>query len=146
MWTQPTVSDFKAFFVRVFNYAPANSQSDLSMVVDADINNAMAEAMLVFNPSFYGDQSNTCFFYLAAFFMVENLKRSSKGIASQVNYPVSGKNVGGVSINYQIPEKYAKNAIVAQYTANGYGYKYLSLVLPFTIGAIYTAEASPSFQ
>ena len=132
----PQVSDFKAYFVRDFNYAPSDDQNNLNTyVVDADVQRAINEANINFNQDLFDTSSiGMIFMYLAAYTLIENIQNSSQGISSQVQFPITSNSVGGVAINFQIPERYMKDAFLQQYTKNGYGYKYLELVLPYLVG------------
>ena len=138
-WIPPAVSDFQAFFNRDFSYAPAGvPATDFDYIQPADITKAINEALIEFNSALYGssDQITNIFMYLAAYHLVENLKNSMKGIAAQANFPVASQGAGGVNASYQIPERYLKSPILAPYTQNGYGMKYLSLVVPFLVGNV----------
>lgn len=143
-WLAPSVSDFKTFFARDFNFATDHDepQND-EYVLDGDITKAIAEAELNFNAQYGTDaQVTNVFMYLAAFCLVVNLQNSAKGIASQSKFPISSNSVGGVSVNFQIPDRYAKDPILSIYTQNGYGMKYLSLILPFLTGNIDLIEGT----
>lgn len=135
-WTQPTVADFKAYFVRDFQYAPEGSSDMSKYILDADISKAISEALVNFNESMFDSDANTTvvFLYLAAFFLVLSLQTSAQGVGSQVNFPVNSKSVGGVSISFSIPERILKSPVFSIYAQNGYGLKYLQFVLPYTIG------------
>ena len=144
MWQAPAVSVFKTFFARDFNYAPSSAPADLQFICDADIQKAYSEASAFFNPGLgYGakladtdfyDPVTIAYLYLAASFLVESIKNSSKGLASQFNFPISSKSVGGVAISYAVPEKWLKNPVVALISQNGYGMTYLRQSLPLTVG------------
>jgi hypothetical protein len=146
-WTAPTASDFRAFFVRDFNYAPTGDPNNLEFITDADIARALSDALIAFNPSLFGDdgQSTTGFMYLAAFHLTMAIQNSMKGIASQFKFPVSSNSVNGVSVNFQLPERYATDPVLSIYTHNGYGMKYLSLVLPFLIGNVQVQCGTTTF-
>ena len=148
-WTRPTIADFKAYFVRDFNYAPADDPSNQKFVMDGDITKAMDQAEANFNPGLgYAPDSavSMAFLWLAAFYMVEDLKVSGQGVASQANFPISSKSVQGVSLSYAIPEAYTKDAFISYLASNGYGMKYLSLSLPFTIGRVEVVEGTTTVQ
>ena len=138
MWTAPTASDFKARFVRDFPYAPANDQTNPDFVMDADINAALNSAGLNFNDGIgaTGPGLTEMYLLLAAFFLVQSLKTAAKGIASKAEFPISSTGVGSVSVSVSIPEEFTSNPVLAQFTANGYGMAYLTLVYPFTVGNI----------
>ena len=134
-----TISDFKTYFARDFNFAPADDQGNIDQyIVDADITKAIAEAQVNFNDSLFSDNLGIIFIYLVAFHLVANLQNSSKGISSQSKFPISSTSVGGVSISFQIPARYANDPIVQQYAQNGYGKKYIEFALPYLVGVATT--------
>lgn len=148
-WTPPTYTDFQTFFNRDFPYAPPNTPAtDLNFVQPADINKAIAEAEINFSPGMFDNngQSTTVFMYLAAFYLVENLKNSAKGLASQSNFPLTAIAAGGVSVAMQPPEAFLKNPTFSMFTRNGYGLTYLSFVYPYTIGAMNIAQGTTTFS
>lgn len=147
-WLPPTYTEFSSFFNRDFPYAPINTPAtDLNYVQPADVNKAISEAQINFSAGMFdnGGQSTIVFMYLAAFYLVENLKGSAKGINFQGNFPLTAVGVDGVSISMQPPEKFLKSPTLSMYTRNGYGLTYLSFVYPFTIGNIRTAFGTTSF-
>lgn len=139
-WTQPTVSEFKAFFNRDFNYAPDSDPTNLDYIGDSDISKAISEALINFNTTLFGenDEKTIVFMYLAAYYLVENIKASSQGIGSQFNFPITSKSVGSVSAGYQIPDRILKNPQFAMYASNAYGVRYIQYAEPWTIGNIRT--------
>lgn len=138
MFTTPTVAQFKARFVRDFNYAPETDQTNLNYVLDADITNAYNLALLNFNPGLYGTdaQSLEVFMWLSAFYLVWSIQTSSQGLSSQSNFPINSKSVGGVSLSFSIPQRYTDDPVLSQYTQNGYGMMYLNLVMQYMVGNI----------
>ena len=128
-----SISDFRSFFARDFNFAPASDPTNLDYIQPADITRAIAEANINFNASLFQDPSIP-FIYLVAFHLVSDLQNSAKGISSQSKFPISSNSVGGVSLTFQIPDKFAKNAVIQQYAQNGYGKKYLEFALPGLVG------------
>jgi hypothetical protein len=135
----PSVSDFKTYFVRDFNFAPENDQNVDKYIVDADIIRAITESQASFNETLFGDNATIIFMYLVAYTLVVNIQNSSKGISSQAKFPISSNSVGDVSITFQIPDRYQKDALLQQYTKNGYGMKYLELALPYLVGVTSSA-------
>jgi len=137
-WVPPTAAQFQAFFFRDFPYAGADTPAtDLDYVQPQDINNAIALAQVNFSPrpfNIASGQATTVFYYLAAFFLVENLKASSKGISAQANFPTNSIGVGGVSLGMEVPEQFKKNPTYSMYMRNAYGQQYMQLVYPYTIG------------
>lgn len=149
MWTRPSVADFKAYFFRDFNYASDSDQKDLTKVVDADITKAMDQAEANFNPNLaWGKDPATAqaFLWIAAFYLVEDLKTSQAGLSSQANFPVSSKSVAGVAVGYQVPEAYLKDPYISMFTANGYGLKYLSFAIPQMIGQVRVADGTTTWR
>jgi hypothetical protein len=147
MWTPPDVEDFKGKFVRDFPYQPDggdDAEVDLSYIQDADIESAIDEAQLNFNSGLFGTeaQATTVFLYLAAFYLVQNIQNSTKGLAAQSRFAVSQASVGGVSTSYAIPDRYTKDPYIAQFTQNAYGMKYLSFVLPLLSGRVDVVEGT----
>ena len=122
-FTPPTVADFKAQFARDFLYT-----SDISTgIVDADITTALTEAGIHFNEGKFetAAQKVLVFLYLTAFYLVWNIQNSSQGIASSGKFIISSKSAGGVSVSYQIPERFQNDPLVMLYSKNEYGIKYL---------------------
>lgn len=136
MYTLPEVSAFKAYFVRDFNYAPEGDPDNQEYVMDADISRAYAQAQVAFNEDLFPQGAEIAFLWLSAFYLVSDIQISSKGFASQSNFPISSKSAGGVSVSYAIPERYSKSPYLSIYTQNGYGLKYLSMVIPRLVGNI----------
>lgn len=158
-WVTPSVAQFQAKFARDFNYAPVGDLNNLAYVTDNDINQAISSALQNFNPSLFGvgqnsanpnpnglDNATNAFLYLSAFYLVFSLQNSAKGISSQANFPINSKSAGGVAIAYTIPERYTKSPILSQYTQNGYGMLYLSLVLPMLVGNIRLVPGTTTFD
>lgn len=142
MYTAPDVSVFKAYFTRDFSYAPADDADNLKFVTDVDIEKAYDQAVANYNDSLFEDDDVTqmVFLWLSAFYLVMDLQTSSHGINSQANFPISSKSVGNVSVGYTVPEKYAKDPLLAIYTGNAYGLKYLSYLIPRLLGNFQYAE------
>jgi hypothetical protein len=148
-WSLPTVSDFKAYFARDFNFATVqNEPLNDEYVLDSDITKAITEASINFNSELYGEDAlvTAVFMYLVAFHLVVNIQNSAKGIASQSKFPISASSVGGVSVNFQIPTRFTDDAYICQFTQNGYGMKYLSLALPYLVGNVTLIEGTTTWQ
>lgn len=137
-WTAPTPAEFKDFFDRDFYFAQASDPNNADYIRDKDINRAISDADTHFNSALFGSDAKVtnAFMYLVAFFLIQNIQLSTKGLASQSKFPISSNSVGGVSISFQIPEAYSKDAWLSSLTANGYGMKYLELLLPFLSGNV----------
>lgn len=146
-WSPPTASDFKTFFARDFNFAPVKDPNNLDYVVDSDITRAINEGLINFSPSLFGSdaQITNVFMYLAAFFLVFNIQNSVKGLSSQSRFPINSNSVGGVSVNFTLPEIYQDDPVLSMYTQNGYGMKYLSFALVMLPGGVDISEGDVTF-
>lgn len=144
-WTFPSVADFKAFFTRDFSYAPANDASNDDFVMDADITKAITEAKIHFNQAlgFGSDDGLTvAALHLTAFFLVQTLQLSAKGVGAAAKFPINSQSVGGVSLGYEIPEAYKQDPFINQLAQNGYGVKFFMLASPFLRGRVLVAEGT----
>lgn len=145
-WTPPTAADFKTFFARDFQFAKASDPMNFDFVTDTDIDRAIAEGLINFNPMYGTDpQITNVFLYLAAFCLVRNLQDSAKGISSQPKFIIGSASVGSVSINSQIPEIYLKDPFVASFAQNGYGLRYLELAWPYLVGNVHVVRGGTTF-
>ena len=145
-WATPSAADFKARFVRDFAYAEDTDQGNLDLILDSDINNAIAGASMHFNARLFGSDANAteAFMWLTAFFLVDALQKSAQGLGSKAAFPVSAQNAGPISITYQIPEKYMKDPFVSYLASNGYGIRYYFLARPGTIGNVRVVRGETS--
>lgn len=105
-------------------------------VQDSDITNAFAEAQATFNQGLYPSDAiiTLAYLYLTAYFLAYDLKAALAGIMAPGTFPVSGRSAGSVSENYAVPEAYTESPILAPYTTNAYGMKYLTMTLPYLVG------------
>ncbi len=134
-FTDPTVADFKVYFVRDFPYGTDISKN----VLDQDIQSAINDVGFNFNSGLFATQSNysTGFLLLAAHFLVINLRASSQGIAGQYSWLEGSKSVGSVSESFNIPQRILDNPEFAMLSKTFYGAKYLFLILPLLTGNIF---------
>jgi hypothetical protein len=135
MFTSPSVTNFKAYFVRDFPYG-----IDPSAVMDQDITNALADAGFNFNQALFSTQAQFTLGYLllAAHYLVTNLRASSQGIAGTYSWLETSKGVANVSSGFQIPERIMAYPQYAMLTKTHYGAKFLQLLLPRLTGQIFT--------
>lgn len=137
----PTIAQFKAQFLRDFPYAPgelANDTTDATLrkyIINQDIQNAINDAVVDFNEDLFSVNATQIFYYLAAHYLVDNIRNSSMGLNSQAKFPLESSSVGGVSINNSLCERLTQDANFAKYLTTGYGKKYLTLAYPYTVGA-----------
>lgn len=102
-------------------------------VTDTDIERAMSQAYLNRNPRFGADDEEriNIYLHLIAFYLVMDIQNASGGINSSYTGLVASKSVDGVSESYNFPQWMVNSPIYSLYSQNGYGMKYLSLILPY---------------
>lgn len=119
------------------NWAQAVDDPD-NYVQDQDIANAFIEAQAVFNAGLYPDDQTTtlAYLYCSAYFLANDLKAAASGINAPGGFPVSSRSVGSVSEAYSVPAAYLESPILAGYTTNAYGMKFLAMTLPNLVGNV----------
>jgi len=134
-YTNPSVTDFKAYFNRDFSYGNA----DLTTVQDADITKGLNQMAFTINPSLFPTQELYTIGaqLLSAHFLVQNLRASSQGIAGKFDWQVSSKSVASVAASFEIPERILANPEFSIYAATVYGVQYLGMVLPLLTGQMF---------
>lgn len=134
----PSISDFKAQFVRDFNYG-----ADSTVVMDSDLTTAMTTAGFNFNGNLFDSQQNftLCYLLLSAHFLVMNLRASSQGIGGQFTWLQSGKGVGSVNESIAIPQRILDNPEFSYLAKTNYGAQYLMLILPMLSGQMFAVHS-----
>jgi len=132
----PSIADFKNYFTRDFPYGTDPSTS----VLDTDIAKAYGQVNFAINSALFCKQENYTigYLWLAAHWLVVDLRASSQGIAGRYNWLETGKAVGNVSSSYAIPQRILDNPSFAMLSQTQYGAKYLQLLLPGLIGNVFT--------
>lgn len=112
------------------------NDSVLNYTTDNDIENAYAEAKVNFNESLFPDDSTALlvFLYLAAFYVSYDFSIATGTAGTGIT---TSKSVGSVSESYGISTALLENPKYSIYAQNGYGCKYLSLIMPYLTGAIF---------
>lgn len=150
--TQPTppatLEDFKTRFARDFKYGKGTDT-----VMDADIANAMQDAMRVFNPRLFSVADGWLgFLYLSAHFVRINIEASGGlsaeteglGVENQAEQVLSGAGAAGVNKNYVEPPEWVKRIpLFQQLWLTTYGQKYVAMAQPKLIGNV-SVVAGPS--
>lgn len=139
-YTNPTVSDFQAFFSRDF---PFGTDPNIA-VVDSDITKAFLYSNAMINQGLFPDQGtyNLGYNLLSAHFLVMNLRASSQGINGQYAFLETSKSVSGVSSSFSIPDRILQNPELSMLVKTNYGAQYLQMVLPGLTGQMYTVVGS----
>ena len=134
-----TKDAFKTYFARDFAFGENEAR-----VMDADIDKAIAESTIQFNPGLWGgqDESAMAFQYLTAHTLAVNLRNAGKksGLRSSAAYPVTQKSAGPLSVGYAVPQRYAESPVLAPYLQTGYGQKYLQMIAPYLVGNVVCIE------
>lgn len=135
----PAISDFKATFVREFNYG-----TGLDSVTDQDIQRGLNEMSPLFNIILFDQPTDqmSAYLYGAAHFMVSNIQNAGglsaiprgRGVRSSGSAPVTSKSVGSVSLSYQWPEIVTNSPVLNQFTKTEFGSRYLQMVAPLLVG------------
>lgn len=111
---------------------------------DGDIEKAISEAMLNFNVDLFAENccaSRIPLLYLVAYYLVVDIKNGMTGLSSGAYMGfVASKSVGNVSESYAIPSWVQSNPALSLYMDNGYGKKYLTLIIPRISGFFYLAQ------
>lgn len=133
-YVKPDVDDFKELFTRDFPFGESSE-----FVMDSDITRAYGEVDVNLNEGLYEDQASftLSYLYLAAHFLVMDLRASSQGIQGSYAWMTSGKSVGSVSESYAIPDKILANPYYAMLSKTNYGAKFLMMLMPRLVGQIY---------
>ena len=143
---------FYQVIVTSTNNVPTNTtdwkqinQSVLNYTQDADIVNAMNEARVNFNEGLFDDceTKKLMFLYLTAFYLTldfQNAAGANGGFGL-----VQSKSVGSVSESYGIPQWVLNKPQFSLYAQNGYGRKYLNMLLPYLTGNIILAKGATTY-
>lgn len=139
-FNNPSVQDFKDFFVRDFPYGADPQVS----VIDSDIGKAFSFTNVNMNQDLFGDQGsyNVGYFLMSAHYLVMNLRASSQGINGQFNFLQQSKGAGSVNEAFAIPQRVLDNPDWAILCKTNYGAQFIQLVLPQLGGQIWNAYGS----
>lgn len=143
-----TIADFKAHFVRDFQYATDNvGACPNEFVTDADLTKAFNEALANFNDGLFDDDTSLkiSFLLLAAHFLAWDLQSAGQGSASTSMFPVVSRTVGSVSETYNVPLWLQHDPVLSSYATTRYGLKYIGIIKPLMIGgvAVYAGMTTP---
>lgn len=131
-----TVAQFKTQFNRDFPYS-----TDIALgVVDTDITNAFNLVDASINQAMWNGQTQYTigYLYLAAHFLVLNIRASTQGLNGQYNFLQNSKSAGPVTESFTIPQRVIDNPDFAQYFKTNYGAMYMQLLWPQLAGQTFT--------
>lgn len=102
-------------------------------VTDADITRAMSQAYVNANYDFGStdDERIMIYLHLIAFYLVMDWQNAAIGVNSGYSGLLASKSVDDVSESYNFPQWMMNNPLYSLYSSNGYGMKYLSLIIPY---------------
>lgn len=124
-------------------WQPIKDSTD-SYITDSDIEKAIDEATLNFNSELFAEDccaARIPLLYLVAYYLVIDIKNGMTGLSSGAYMGfVASKSVGNVSESYAIPTWIQSNPALSLYMDNGYGKKYLTLIIPRISGFFYLAQ------
>jgi hypothetical protein len=111
-------------------------------VQDSDIERAFLETQLNFNQALFGTdaQITLVYLYVAAHYLVQDLRTALAGVESRGDYLVNSRSVGNVSEGLAVPQRFVDDPILSYFATTGYGRKYLSLLLPRIVGNVVSVE------
>ena len=135
-----TTTEFKTQFDR----GPWTYGVSLPDIRDKDIEEAIEEALSVFNQDLYPTESicKKALLYLTAHFLKLDLDSSDSGGAPVHNQ--TSRSVGSISESVTVPE-WMLSGDFALYVTTSYGVKFLTLSKPYLDGAIYSVPGGTSF-
>ena len=140
MYTIPTVTNFKEYFVRDFPYGTDIDEN----VLDADIQRAIDQMDSTINEEIFCDQEEFTLgaLLLAAHFLCINIKASSTGLSGSFEWATNSRSVGSVSVSEQIPSAMTENPLFAWYSKTNYGAQYLMMIYPKLSGMMFNVAGA----
>lgn len=147
-----TLDDFKKRFgARDFKFGTGPDT-----VMDADVANAMQDALAVFNPRLFGVADGwAAFLYLTAHYVRTNVEAvgglqaepEGLGVENQGEQLLASAGVSGVQQSFvEPPERVKRNPIFLQLWVTTYGQKYVAMALLKTTGAVGVVDGPRDFD
>ena len=149
-----TIAEFKAYFVRDFEYGTQpDSGSPSTTIMDSDIQKALDESELLFNTTLWPDDASQKppFYQLTAHCMVRSIQAAGglsqigQGVGSTGTSPIASKGVGPASVSYALPDSVVSSPTLNQFLATSYGQKYLQMVMPRLVGNIAVSSGGTQY-
>ena len=128
-----TIEEFKQFFSKDFEYGTEPDQ-----VSDAEIARAMTEAKMNFNEGMFQDtdEKKLIFSYLTAYYLVVDINNANTQGASNNGGLLTYRQVRNVAESFKVPKWVEESPMFSQFSQNGYGLKYLTMIYPYLIGNV----------
>lgn len=128
-----TIEEFKQFFSKDFEYGTEQDQ-----VSDAEIARAMTEAKMNFNEDMFqdDDEKKLIFSYLTAYYLVVDINNANTQGASNNGGLLTYRQVRNVAESFKVPKWVEESPMFSQFSQNGYGLKYLTMIYPYLIGNV----------
>lgn len=119
--------------------------SILNYTNDTDIEEAIQEASINFNPGLFEDcnKAKAAFGMLVAHYLTVDFNNALGN--NQVGIMTS-KSVGSVSQGYSIPAWLSSNPVLSAYATTGYGIKYATLIQPYLCGQIILSQGKVTYD
>lgn len=117
-------------------------------ITDEDIQKAMSQALINSNERFGRDDNEkvNIYLHLVAFYLVMDWKNAAGSAASSYSGFTASKSVGDVSESYNFPTWLMDTPMYTLYSSNGYGMKYLSLILPYLSCTLLFVDGRSTFN
>jgi hypothetical protein len=109
-----------------------------NVILDADIERAMGEAIFKFNPRLFSEEKGKIIFlYLTMFFLVYDRQMAASGMnGNSASGPVIHRTVGKMSVSYMESKLFSKYPSYEFLASNDYGRKAFNLMAPYLRGGI----------
>lgn len=114
------------------------TQNVNNYVLDSDITRAFQEAQINLNQALFGDDPTIklAYLYMTAHYLVMDLRAAKAGVSGRGEQIVSGRTVGSVSENYNIPTALSDSTIRQFFAKTYYGQKFYSMAEANMVGNI----------
>lgn len=154
----PLVSDFQAQFPREFIYG-----TGLDSVTSNDIQRAINEAGIMFNPSLWdtttligtSSEGGIAYLYLSAHLMVINIQQMAgglsavprgKGVRNSAEGVAVASGIGQASVSYQVPPpRVAENAVLLDLFRTTFGQRYMAMIEPRLVANVQVVSGRSPF-
>lgn len=130
----PTVAEFKAYFVREFQY-----DKGLNFVTDDDIQRAISESFQLYNQSLIDDagSQNVAYLYVIAHVLVVNIQNAGGlaakplglGVRNVADGVMVSKGIGPANVTYQVPpDRISRSPTLLYFFQTSFGQRYIQMI------------------